>query len=158
MKKLSESIWRNISQRSEGIKTRKEENINNFDLYELREYVESIYKSKVDRISICTHSYSDRSTEDNCLDIDVIQASMRDFEPSPLKFSYNPARGYVSLFHGLHIEITDRFFKDFEKKFKLDTEGFYIWITEKSGNCTNQTYINVLNLFFNDIQEYYKEI
>ena len=46
MKRLSriqESIWRNISQRSEGIMTRKEDNINKLNIEGFFDYLKDLY-------------------------------------------------------------------------------------------------------------------
>ena len=45
MKKLSESIWSDIHKRSNGKIVRKEDDINNYNIEELCEYLNSVYKS-----------------------------------------------------------------------------------------------------------------
>ena len=47
MKKLSESIWRNISQRSEGIHRRKEDNIDILDMDDFFNYLKNIYVTNI---------------------------------------------------------------------------------------------------------------
>ena len=45
---IGESIWRNISQRSEGIKKRKEDDINYMDVFSFFEYLKERYSSEPD--------------------------------------------------------------------------------------------------------------
>ena len=159
MKKLSnivESIWSDMQDRGTGDTVKKEDDLDLMDLSEFCTFIKDRYKSKFHHVGHCTHSFSDGREDEDCIDIDVIP-SKSSFEVSPLKLSYNPTRGYVEISHRFGVEMTDKFFNDFKNRFKINkySDSFNTWITDKNGNCSNNTFVAAINLFLEHMPEYY---
>ena len=162
MKKLSnivESIWSDMQDRGTGDIVKKEDDLDLMDFREFCTFIKDHYKSKFYYVGHCTHSFSDGRENEDCIDIDVIPVpKSRPFEVSPLSLSYNPTHGYVEISHKFGVEMTDRFFNDFKNRFKINKNSgsFNTWITDKNGNCSNNTFVAAINLFLEHMPEYYR--
>ena len=162
MKKLSnimESIWSDMQDRGTEDIVKKEDDVDFMDLKEFSTFIKDRYESKFHHVSYCTHSFSDSREDEDCIDIDVIPApGSRQFEVSPLKLSYNPTHGYIEISHRIGVKMTDKFFNDFKNRFEINkhSDSFNTWITDKNGNCSNNTFVAAINLFLEHMPEYYR--
>ena len=154
MRKLSEineSIWRNISQRSEGIKSRKEDDVNHMDIISFCEYLNKTYKCRGDR-SITYYNFHYDGHEGG---IDTLVVTL-----------YEDRHGYMTYLYydGIHIDTQlyvlkelkcfDEFTDKFSSKITHGDQGENIEILPKDKNTpiTNRFFLEVLNFLLDKIK------
>ena len=149
LSKITESIWSDMQDRSSGDVVRKEDEINLLDVDQLYDYIKSNYKDKVPYID------------------------MYSFGPSPgqKRIYVEPIKGITldtiydentgDLEHILIIwkgaDVDGDFICKLKDRFQFEEtltrwDGSRIKIKEKDGSCKNQTYIDLINIFLDNIK------
>ena len=136
-KVINESIWSDIQDRSMGKTVRKEDDVNFLDIDGLYEYIKSKYEKYV--------FYLDK-TWYNEIYVDVLTNISLILKPN----------GNGGLLHVLlswsKEKISMPFFDKLSERFKVENPSVNRRIiTEKDGTCTNQTYIDVIDFFLDNI-------
>ena len=140
---IKESIWRNISQRSEGIMTRKEDNIDLLDFDDFYKYVKDNYKDRVFDIS---KSIMPRQKYRSC-DVDIIDNVFL------VLFVHDDVQKNSISFFWDKVQINTDFFKEISKKFDVDYRLSVkcMDIHPKKGQSCNRLYIQFLDFVLDNI-------
>ena len=138
MRKISESAWGDMMRRGSGENIRTEDNVNLLDFEGLYNYIKSRYDKKV--------FYLDK-TWYNEIYVDVLANISLILKPN----------GNGGLLHVLlswsKEKISMPFFDKLSERFKVENPSVNRRIIkEKDGTCTNQTYIDVIEFFLNNIR------
>ena len=137
MRKISESAWGDMMRRGSGENIRTEDGVNLLDLDGLYDYIKSRYDKKV--------FYLDK-TWYNEIYVDVLTNISLILKPD----------GNGGLLHVLlswsKEKISMSFFDKLSERFKVENPSVNRRIIkEKDGTCTNQTYIDVIDFFLDNI-------
>ena len=134
MRKLHESIWSDIQDRSSGEATRKEDDVNLLDLNEFYKYIKDQYRTKVEYIDL-----EGMGGENGVvLGVDITE---------DIILFYKPERGHI-LLSWSKVKIPMPFFDELEDWFKIENPNVMRRIiTEKDGSCTNKTFVDVIEFF-----------
>ena len=150
MKKLSESIWSDMQDRSAGETVRKEDDISLLDNEELYDYIKSKYESRIPDFSIDMGYYTNKSSNEKHL---LIQPYGR-WKPLMLYVFYNDGkigeicthfdkfkRWNFNILKQKYLLIPDRHYDECNYNFK---------ISEKDGTITNHTVIGIIDILVED--------
>ena len=139
LKKVNESIWRNISQRSEGIRSRKEDNVNRLDYVGFYNYLVDKYKDKVE--------YIDYRDSANSGSSHVIVEVVNGLELSINYYDNEIFNILINCDEGVSFDPTS-ISVDIQVK-KLHTHVYHV--TEKNGDAFNKTFLKILDFFIHNI-------
>ena len=142
MKDLSESIWGGILDRGAGETIRKEDDVNLLDLDGLYDYIKSRYEKRLFYLDKDTFG---RNNKRNIV-VDVIAniSLFTNYDKSG-KFDH-------ILLSWTKVKIGMPFFDKLKERFNVQMPNVNRrTIPEKDGTCTNQTYIDVIDFFLDNI-------
>ncbi len=150
MKKLSESIWSDMQDRSAGETVRKEDDISLLDNEELYDYIKSKYESRIPNFNIDMGYYTNKSSNEKNL---LIQPYGR-WKPLMLYVFYNDGKiGEICT----HFDKFKRWnFNILKQKYLLTPDRHYdecnynFKISEKDGTITNHTVIGIIDILVED--------
>ena len=150
MKKLSESIWSDMQDRSAGETVRKEDDISLLDNEELYDYIKSKYESRIPNFNVDIGYYTNKSSNEKHL---LIQPYGR-WKPLMLYVFYNDGkigeicthfdkfkRWNFNILKQKYLLIPDRHYDECNYNFK---------ISEKDGTITNHTVIGIIDILVED--------
>ncbi len=142
MKKTNESIWSDMQDRSAGVTKRKEDDVNCLNYDGLYDYIKSKYSGKLYYID---KDYFWPKSETICVDI-IEDVSLY------LKRLKDGSLEYILLSWTIGNDIDDSFLLRLKKRFFVSSSNpMREVIKEKDGTCTNQTYIDVIDFFLENI-------
>ena len=150
MKKLSESIWSDMQDRSAGDSVRKEDDISLLDNEELYDYIKSKYESRIPNFNVDMGYYTNKSSNEKNL---LIQPYGR-WKPLMLYVFYNDGKiGEICT----HFDKFKRWnFNILKQKYLLipnrhyDECNYNFKISEKDGTITNHTVIGIIDILVED--------
>ena len=150
MKKLSESIWSDMQDRSAGETVRKEDDISLLDNEGLYDYIKSKYESRIPNFNVDMGYYTNKSSNEKNL---LIQPYGR-WKPLMLYVFYNDGkigeicthfdkfkRWNFNILKQKYLLIPDRHYDECNYNFK---------ISEKDGTITNHTVIGIIDILVED--------
>ena len=150
MKKLSESIWSDMQDRSTGETVRKEDDISLLDNEGLYDYIKSKYESRIPNFNVDMGYYTNKSSNEKHL---LIQPYGR-WKPLMLYVFYNDGkigeicthfdkfkRWNFNILKQKYLLIPDRHYDECNYNFK---------ISEKDGTITNHTVIGIIDILVED--------
>ena len=150
MRKLSESIWSDIQDRSMGKTVRKEDDISLLDNEGLYDYIKSKYESRILNFNVDMGYYTNKSSNKKDL---LIQPYGR-WKPLMLYVFYNDGkigeicthfdkfkRWNFNILKQKYLLIPDRYYDECNYNFK---------ISEKDGTITNHTVIGIIDILVED--------
>ena len=150
MKKLSESIWSDMQDRSAGETVRKEDDISLLDNEGLYDYIKSKYESRIPNFNVDMGYYTNKSSNEKHL---LIQPYGR-WKPLMLYVFYNDGkigeicthfdkfkRWNFNILKQKYLLIPDRHYDECNYNFK---------ISEKDGTITNHTVIGIIDILVED--------
>ena len=150
MKKLSESIWSDMQDRSAGETVRKEDDISLLDNEGLYDYIKSKYESRIPNFNVDMGYYTNKSSNEKDL---LIQPYGR-WKPLMLYVFYNDGkigeictrfdkfkRWNFNILKQKYLLIPDRHYDECNYNFK---------ISEKDGTITNHTVIGIIDILVED--------
>ena len=150
MKKLSESIWSDMQDRSAGETVRKEDDISRLDNEGLYDYIKSKYESRIPNFNVDMGNYTNKSSNEKNL---LIQPYGR-WKPLMLYVFYNDGkigeicthfdkfkRWNFNILKQKYLLIPDRHYDECNYNFK---------ISEKDGTITNHTVIGIIDILVED--------
>ena len=150
MRKLSESIWSDIQDRSMGKTVRKEDDISLLDNEGLYDYIKSKYESRIPNFNVDMGYYTNKSSNEKHL---LIQPYGR-WKPLMLYVFYNDGkigeicthfdkfkRWNFNILKQKYLLIPDRHYDECNYNFK---------ISEKDGTITNHTVIGIIDILVED--------
>ena len=150
MKKLSESIWSDMQDRSAGETVRKEDDISLLDNEGLYDYIKSKYESRIPNFNVDMGYYTNKSSNEKNL---LIQPYGR-WKPLMLYVFYNDGKiGEICT----HFDKFKRWnFNILKQKYLLTPDRHYdecnynFKISEKDGTITNHTVIGIIDILVED--------
>ena len=150
MRKLSESLWSEIQDRSCGKTVRKEDDISLLDNEGLYDYIKSKYESRIPNFNVDMGYYTNKSSNEKHL---LIQPYGR-WKPLMLYVFYNDGkigeicthfdkfkRWNFNILKQKYLLIPDRHYDECNYNFK---------ISEKDGTITNHTVIGIIDILVED--------
>ena len=150
MRKLSESLWSEIQDRSCGKTVRKEDDISLLDNEGLYDYIKSKYESRIPNFNVDMGYYTNKSSNEKNL---LIQPYGR-WKPLMLYVFYNDGkigeicthfdkfkRWNFNILKQKYLLIPDRHYDECNYNFK---------ISEKDGTITNHTVIGIIDILVED--------
>ena len=150
MRKLSESLWSEIQDRSAGDTVRKEDDISLLDNEGLYDYIKSKYESRIPNFNVDMGYYTNKSSNEKHL---LIQPYGR-WKPLMLYVFYNDGkigeicthfdkfkRWNFNILKQKYLLIPDRHYDECNYNFK---------ISEKDGTITNHTVIGIIDILVED--------
>ena len=150
MRKLSESLWSEIQDRSAGDTVRKEDDISLLDNEGLYDYIKSKYESRIPNFNVDMGYYTNKSSNEKNL---LIQPYGR-WKPLMLYVFYNDGkigeicthfdkfkRWNFNILKQKYLLIPDRHYDECNYNFK---------ISEKDGTITNHTVIGIIDILVED--------
>ena len=150
MKKLSESIWSDMQDRSAGETVRKEDDISLLDNEELYDYIKSKYESRIPNFNIDMGYYTNKSSNEK----DLLIQPYGQWKPLMLYVFYNDGkigeicthfdkfkRWNFNILKQKYLLIPDRHYDECNYNFK---------ISEKDGTITNHTVIGIIDILVED--------
>ena len=155
-RKTNESIWSDIQDRSAGDIIRKEDDVNHLNIGDFYQYIKARYDGKVRYVN--KDNFLIPGINNICVDIS---------EHLSLYISYNTSGkfNHITMFWGNIMKPNPSFLKELEKAYKLEEikykagrmrgerDPYRLSIKEKNGTCTNQTFINLINLFIDRLDQ-----
>ena len=150
MKKLSESIWSDMQDRSAGETVRKEDDISLLDNEGLYDYIKSKYESRIPNFNIDMGYYTNKSSNEK----DLLIQPYGQWKPLMLYVFYNDGkigeicthfdkfkRWNFNILKQKYLLIPDRHYDECNYNFK---------ISEKDGTITNHTVIGIIDILVED--------
>ena len=141
-KKTNESAWGEMRKRSSGEQIRKEDDVNLLDLDGLYDYIKSKYEKRLFYLDKDTFGKNNKRN----IVVDVI-ANVSLFT------NYNKSGKFDHiLLSWTKVKIAMPFFDKLKERFNVQMPNINRrTITEKDGTCTNQTYVDVIDFFLDNI-------
>ena len=146
MRKLSESIWSDIQDRSMGKTVRKEDDISLLDNEGLYDYIKSKYESRIPNFNVDMGYYTNKSSNEK----DLLIQPYGQWKPLMLYVFYNDGkigeicthfdkfkRWNFNILKQKYLLIPDRHYDECNYNFK---------ISEKDGTITNHTVIGIIDI------------
>lgn len=128
---IGESVWADIHRRSNGTQERKEDDVNLLDIEEFFDYLDEHYDNKVYYLEL-----NQRSNPDICVGI-----------TQDILLYFKPDRGHI-LLSWSRVKIKMPFLDELSNRFDVENPNVMRRIiTDKDGNCTNKTFIDVIDFF-----------
>ena len=140
--KKNESVWTDMQKRSSGDEIRKEDDVNLLDIDGLYEYIKSKYEKRL--------FYLDKDTFGKNNKRNIVVDVMANIS---LFTNYNKSGKFDHILLSWTKEkIAMPFFDKLRERFNVQMPNANRrTITEKDGTCTNQTYIDVIDFFLDNI-------
>ena len=145
MKKLSqisESVWNDIRKRGNGTEIKQEDDINNLDVDGLYDYVKDKYKEQLFYVDLDSFGQGQKMV---CVD---------PVENVSLYTKYDKQTGKMThiLISWIRVHLNKDFIWKVYDRFQVEkTNPYRLCIKEKDGRCTNQTYIDLIDIFIDNI-------
>ena len=142
MKKISESAWGDMMRRSSGEIIRKEDDVNLLDVDGLYDYIKSKYEKKV--FYIDKDNYGKLNKKNIVVDV-IDKVSLFTYYDEDDKIEH-------ILLSWSKVKIRHSFMWTLTEKFSVKiTDPYRRIIKEKDDTCTNQTYIDLIDFFLENM-------
>ena len=142
MKKISESAWGDMMRRSSGEIIRKEDDVNLLDVDGLYDYIKSKYEKKV--FYIDKDNYGKLNKKNIVVDV-IDKVSLFTYYDEDDKIEH-------ILLSWSKVKIRHSFMWTLTEKFNVKiTDPYRRIIKEKDDTCTNQTYIDLIDFFLENM-------
>lgn len=144
MKKLSESVWGDLHSRGIGEIEREEDEINHLDMEGLYDYLQEKYKGKIFTIRLFDSSGVDK-------DITIEPIEYVALTTQSGEFKGHPGLNYILVNSVRQRKFSSDIMSQLTNRFNIK-KGFYgrLKITEKDDTCTNQTFVDLIDIFVNN--------
>ena len=144
MKKLSESVWGDLHSRGIGELEREEDEINHLDMEGLYDYLQEKYKGKIFTIRLFDSSGVDK-------DITIEPIEYVSLTTQSGEFKGHPGLNYILVNSVRQRKFSSDIMSQLTNRFNIK-KSYYgrLKITEKDDTCTNQTFVDLIDIFVNN--------